>query len=150
MARPKGIKLLADELSLLFEDPMAALLDDAPLGGDGDHLSAVETVSTKGSAARPSEHRRRQLLSHQLARLLRHLRDVAVVVQARPQVAGLAHLHDVTLQLVLRDGRRVVGEVAKEMPKVLLLPALDQKTRDIHVHVHREMPVGYPRIDIAG
>src|SRR5262245_8564923 len=118
LARPEFAKLLADEVRLFLEDPMAALLDDPPLGGNGYRFGAVDAVVAEGSLARPGEHRRRQFCLGEFACLFSHLRDVAIVVEAGTQVAWLPHLHDVALHLVFRDRPRVIGEIAKEVPQV--------------------------------
>src|SRR5262249_39363938 len=133
VARPEIVKFLADELRLFLEDPMAALLDDSPLSGNGNGLSAVEAMVGEGSAARPGEHRRGQFFLGKFARLFSRLRDVAVMVEAGAKVSGLSHLHGVALHLVFLDRGRVIGEVAKEVPQVLLLAALDEEARDVHV-----------------
>src|SRR4051812_7582345 len=71
------------------------------------------------------------------------------MVETRTKVSGLAHLPGVLLNLVFRDSGRVIGEVAKEMPKVLLFAPFDQKAGNVHIHMHSEMPIRDARIDIA-
>jgi hypothetical protein len=82
--------------------------------------------------------------------LRRLLRDEAVVVEARPQVARLLHLHGVLLNVLLGNCARVVGEIPEEMPKILLLAPFNEEAGDIHVGVHGEMPIGDPRVVITG
>jgi len=62
----------------------------------------------------------------------------------------VAHSTFEEVTFLLWQGRRVVGEVAEEVPKVLLLATLDQESRDVHVHVHTEMPIGHARINVSG
>src|SRR5260221_4352466 len=72
------------------------------------------------------------------------------MIEARAQITGLTDLRRVAYDFLLWHGRRVVGEVAEEVPKVLLLAALDQESRDVHVNVHTEMPIGHARINVSG
>lgn len=43
---PEASQFLDDEIRLLFEDPVAALLDDAALCGSGDRFGGVKAVAT--------------------------------------------------------------------------------------------------------
>jgi hypothetical protein len=98
----------------------------------------------------PSHDRDGQLILRELRKLRRLLRDEAVVVEARPQVARLLHLHGVLLNVLLGNCARVVGEIPEEMPKILLLAPFNEEAGDIHVGVHAEMPIGDPRVVITG
>ena len=53
MFLPKAAELLADEVNLLFEDPMSAFLDDTAIGGIGDRLCAVRSSDLLKEARPP-------------------------------------------------------------------------------------------------
>ena len=118
---PEASQFLDDEIRLLFEDRVAALLDDAALCGSGDRFGASKQWLPKGVC--PAEHRHRELGSGKLAGLLGHLRKVTVEVEACAQVRGLTHLCDVVLYFILGNGGRVVGKIAKKVPQILFLAA---------------------------
>src|SRR5262245_26281706 len=120
---------------------MTAFLDHAALRTDRDRLRAVYAVRSQGTHTTPREHWYLQLFLCQFSRLLRHLRDVAVMVEAGAQIAGLTHLSDIARDLFLGYRVGVVGEIAEEMPQIPILASLDQEGRDVHVHVHAQMPV---------
>jgi hypothetical protein len=97
---PEAAELLADEVDLLFEDPMPAFLDDTAIGRIGDRLCRVEAMISERSMASSSQHRHSQRVFGQLSSLRGHLRNVAVMVQARAEAAWLPHMHDVLLYLL--------------------------------------------------
>ena len=72
------------------------------------------------------------------------------MIEARATVSGLRHRHHVWFNVVRGHSRGVDGEIAKEVPKVLLLAALNQEPGDAHIHVHAEMPIRHALIDVAG
>src|SRR5262249_790381 len=147
---PEARELLANEVGLLFRHPMTAFLDHAAFGADRDRLRAVDAMRSERTHPGPGEHWYPQLLPRQFSRLLRHLRDVAVKVQAGAQIGRLAHLNDIALDVFLGYRVGVVGEIAEEMPQIPILASLDEEGRDIHVHVHTQMPVGDAGIDVPG
>src|SRR4051812_47306877 len=141
MTLPETRQLLADKIGLLFKYPMAAFLNDASFSRNSDRLRAIEAVAAERPMTGPSEHWYSELGFSEFARLLCHLRYIPVVVQARSKIPGLLHLPNVLLYFLLWYGDRIIGEIAEEMAEILLLAPLDQKSHDIHVHVHSEMPV---------
>ena len=116
----------------------------------GGRLCRVEAMISERSMTSPSQHRHSQRVYGQFSSLRGHLRNVAAVVQARAEAAWLPHMHDVLLYFTLGYRRRVIGEIAEEVPQVLLLPALDKQSGDVHVYVHPQMPIGNSRIDASG
>src|SRR5437868_5705888 len=74
--------LVADEVRLLLEHPVPAFLDDATLGASGDCLGRIEAVIAEGSHAAIGQHGNPEPAARQVPRLVSHLRDVAVVIEA--------------------------------------------------------------------
>ena len=124
MLRPELTKLVANELRLFLEDPVSALFDDPAFRRHGDGLGGGNTMVSERRSATPGKHRNRESGLSELAGLLGHLRNVAIEVQTCAKVSGLAHLYSVRFDLLLFNGLRVIGEIAKEVPQVLLFPAL--------------------------
>jgi hypothetical protein len=142
-------QLIGNEIRLLLEDPVSAFLDDAAFRSDRDGSGAIDAVITKRSATCPRQHGHRKLVAGQLLRLLGHLRNVAIVIEAGPKVSGLPHLHHIELDLFFRKRLRVVGKIPEKVPQILVFPPFNQKPGDVHVHMHSEMPVRHARVDIT-
>ena len=150
MSRPELAQLINDKVGVLFEDPVTTALDDAAFRSVGDRLGAVDAMIAKRDLTRPGQHGHGQFVAGQFFRLLSHLRNVAVVIEAAAKGARLSHLHDVVLNFFLGEGVRVVGKVPEEMAKVLLFTSFDQEPGDIHVHVHGEVPIRDTRVREPG
>src|SRR6478752_4643903 len=150
MSRPELPQLINDELGLLFKNPVPALLDHATFPVVGNRLGTVDAMITEGSLTRPCQHGHSELVAAQFFRLLGHLRNTAVVIQAAAKVTRLPHLHDEVLDVFLGECTWIVSKVPEEMTQVLLFTPFYQEPGDIHVHVHAEVPIRDTRIDITG
>src|ERR1700742_3442673 len=119
MSWPELTELPDNEIGLLLKDPVAAFLDDTAFRAVGNCLGRIDAMTTKGPPAAPGQHRYGELVSGQLSGLFRHLRNVAIIVQAGAKVSRLTHLHDIGLHLVFGNAVRIVGKVPEKMTKVL-------------------------------
>ncbi len=90
-----------------------------------------------------------QLAAGQFFGLFGHLRNVAIVIEARSKVARLLHLHHIELKLFIGNGIRVVCKVPEKMAEILIFAPFHQEPRDIHVHMHSEMPIRHTRVHIT-